>query len=67
MAIMRQKKTVSAPRKQAAAPEVRGRAHALDVPFSMRALATASGARWEADHGVFVYRGESLPAGLTGA
>ncbi len=30
----------------------------------MRAAASASGARWDATHNVFLYRGERLPAGL---
>jgi superfamily II DNA or RNA helicase len=31
----------------------------------MRAVAAASGARWDAEHGVFVYRGDgALPAAL---
>ena len=41
------------------------RAHVLDVPFAMRAVATANGARWDADHGVFTWRGAELPAALT--
>jgi superfamily II DNA or RNA helicase len=36
----------------------------VDVPFAMRGVATASGARWDADHGVFVFSGERLPASL---
>jgi hypothetical protein len=36
----------------------------LDVPFAMRSAATAGGARWDADHGVFVYRGATLPSSL---
>jgi superfamily II DNA or RNA helicase len=40
------------------------RPHVLDVPFAMRAVASASGARWEAEHGVFVYRGDTLPPAL---
>ncbi len=59
-----QKKVVAAPRKQNATTGIKVRAYALDVPFAMRALATASGARWEAEHGVFVYRGQALPAAL---
>jgi hypothetical protein len=39
-------------------------AHVLDVPWAMRAVATASGARWDADHGVFVFSGDELPAAL---
>jgi hypothetical protein len=63
MASMLPKRTVSAPRRAApAAPPAR--AHVLDVPFAMRAQATAGGARWDADHGVFVYRGAALPAAL---
>ena len=38
--------------------------HVLDVPFSMRAVATASAARWDAAHGVFLYEGTTLPAAL---
>lgn len=41
-----------------------GRAHVLDVPFAMRGVASANGARWEQDHQVFVFRGETLPDGL---
>jgi primosomal protein N' len=40
------------------------RAHVLDVPFAMRGVATASGARWDADHGVFVWSGDKLPRAL---
>ena len=36
----------------------------LDVPFAMRGVATASAARWDAAHGVFVYQGRALPAAL---
>jgi superfamily II DNA or RNA helicase len=36
----------------------------LDVPFAMRAVATASGARWDASHGVFLHEGRELPAAL---
>ncbi|WP_437708687.1 DEAD/DEAH box helicase [Sorangium sp. So ce448] len=36
----------------------------LDVPFAMRAVASASGARWDAEHGVFVVRAETLPPAL---
>lgn len=65
MATMLPRRTVSAP-KPSARPTAAatGRAHALDVPFAMRAQATAGGARWDADHGVFVYRGAALPAAL---
>ena len=67
---MRAPRTVGAPKKKPAprAPDEaatgRASAHVLDVPFAMRAVATASGARWNADHGVFVYSGDTLPAGL---
>lgn len=72
MATMRPKRTVSAPRRPTATSTARsshlappaGPAHALDVPFAMRAVATAGGARWDAEHGVFVFRGEALPAAL---
>ncbi|MGA9521050.1 MAG: DEAD/DEAH box helicase [Myxococcaceae bacterium] len=46
------------------APETKRRTHVLDVPFAMRAVASASNARWEPAHSVFVYEGESLPAPL---
>lgn len=39
------------------------RLHVLDVPFAMRAVASASGARWD-DRGVFVFAGETLPPAL---
>jgi hypothetical protein len=39
--------------------------HVLDVPFAMRGVATASGARWDADHSVFVFAGDSLPHALS--
>ena len=38
--------------------------HVLDVPFALRAVATASQARWDASHGVFLYEGRALPAAL---
>ncbi|MDB5216332.1 MAG: Helicase, family [Myxococcaceae bacterium] len=40
------------------------RAHVLDVPFTMRGVAAASGARWDAEHGVFVFQGDRLPQAL---
>ena len=64
MATMLTKRTVSAPRRTAPAAAAPARAHVLDVPFSMRSAATAGGARWDADHGVFVYRGATLPGSL---
>jgi hypothetical protein len=36
----------------------------LDVPFSMRAVAQAGGAKWDGDHGVFVFAGATLPPAL---
>ncbi len=72
MALVRATRMVSAPKKTRSLPakpasaerEPRARTHALDVPFAMRAVASACGAKWDADHGVFVWRGEALPAGL---
>jgi hypothetical protein len=71
VSILRAKRTVSAPLKASAprpsapaAPATRARVHVLDVPFAMRAVATASGARWDADHGVFLFEGAALPAAL---
>jgi primosomal protein N' len=59
------KRTVSAPKKPApTSPATRSRVHVLDVPFAMRAGATAGGARWDASHGVFLYEGTALPAAL---
>jgi hypothetical protein len=63
MTLMRPKRTVSAPGKTTTARP--GRAHALDVPFELRAVASAAGARWDAEHGAWVYRGEALPPALT--
>ena len=40
------------------------RAHVLDVPFAARAVAASHGARWEADHRAFIYRGDPLPEAL---
>ncbi len=42
----------------------RVRSHALDVPFDMRGVATAAGARWSAEHSVFVFEGDALPPSL---
>ncbi len=42
----------------------RARAHVLEVPFAMRAVATAGGARWDVTRNVFLYRGARLPASL---
>jgi superfamily II DNA or RNA helicase len=62
------KRTVSAPKRSVAPantpPAASTRLHVLDVPFAMRAVATAGGARWDAAHGVFVYEGSSLPVAL---
>jgi superfamily II DNA or RNA helicase len=43
---------------------VAGAAHVLDVPFAMRGVAAAGGARWDADRSVFVWRGAALPPSL---
>jgi hypothetical protein len=71
MAILRPKRTVSRvvvstppPRRPASADAGAGVAHVLDVPFAMRAVATAAGARWDAERSVFVWRGAELPASL---
>jgi hypothetical protein len=63
MATMRERRTVTAPTRKPE-PALKERAHALDVPFAMRAVATSHGARWDADHGAFVFRGARLPEGL---
>lgn len=36
----------------------------LDVPFAMRAVASAAGARWSADAGAFLFEGEHVPPAL---
>ncbi len=72
MTTMRANRTVSAPPRPASASRAKPslpnasteRAHALDVPFEMRGVASAAGAKWEPDHGVFLYRGATLPAAL---
>lgn len=66
MTILRAKRTLSrVPTTRQASPRVpTGRAHVLDVPFAMRGVATAGGARWDADRSVFVWRGADLPASL---
>jgi hypothetical protein len=40
------------------------RTFVLDVPFAMRAVASAGAAKWSADHGVFVFTGKALPPAL---
>ena len=76
MALMRAKRTVSRAGLPAGAPSSRpppsavvpvGVAYVLDVPFAMRGVASAAGARWDAERSVFVWRGgpgEALPAAL---
>ena len=38
--------------------------HVLDVPFAMRGIAAASGARWNGERSVFVFAGDVLPSAL---
>ncbi|MCC6624251.1 MAG: DEAD/DEAH box helicase [Deltaproteobacteria bacterium] len=76
MSLIRARRTVSAPTSLSAKPTRAAsrlaaphapsdaRAFALDVPFELRAVAMAAGARWDEDHKVFLYRGASLPAAL---
>lgn len=73
MSSIRPRRTVSRPPARAAtsrsaAPTTTARASgyrfALDVPFAMRAVASAAGSRWDADHGVSVYVGDTLPPAL---
>jgi hypothetical protein len=69
MTTARARKMVSAPPPskrgaQTGRPRTTGRLHALDVPFEMRGVATASGARWDAEHSAFVFVGDVLPASL---
>jgi superfamily II DNA or RNA helicase len=63
---MRSKRTVSRPTRAPASAVVpaSGNAHVLDVPFAMRGVATAAGARWDTDRSVFVWRGDELPIAL---
>jgi hypothetical protein len=42
-----------------------GKAHVVDVPFALRAIATAAGARWDAQRSVFLWWGSELPPPLT--
>ncbi len=69
MATLRKRTVSTVPSRKSTPPasgvvKTGGRAHVLDVPFAMRGVATANGARWEADHQVFVWRGDVLPRGL---
>ncbi|HVJ94082.1 MAG TPA: DEAD/DEAH box helicase [Labilithrix sp.] len=65
MAIMRAKRTVTArPPASAVAPAAPGKTFVLDVPFAMRGVATAAGAKWAPDKSVFVWRGDTLPSSL---
>jgi len=78
MTMMRRKQTVSAaprsnPGARAKATKVSahspgfailGKAWALDIPFELRGLASLHGARWEPDHGCYLYRGDALPDAL---
>lgn len=80
MALVRAKRTVSAPKKTGVSAKVghsegagqgkasraadSSRTFALDVPFAMRGVASVCGAKWDPDHGVFVWRGGVLPEGL---
>ncbi len=50
--------------KTPARAAVQRRSHVLDVPFAMRGVATACGARWDVESGVFVFAGEALPPAL---
>jgi superfamily II DNA or RNA helicase len=38
--------------------------HVLDVPFAMRAVANAAGARWDGERNVMVWHGDALPPSL---
>jgi hypothetical protein len=49
--------------KTARLPDAR-RTFALDVPFVMRGVASAAGARWDGERGVFVFTGAALPPPL---
>ncbi|MFT3771506.1 MAG: DEAD/DEAH box helicase [Minicystis sp.] len=65
---LRPKRTVTVARRPLAAAAAHApaaaRAHVLDVPFAMRAVAAASGARWDENHGAFIYRGPEIPEAL---
>lgn len=61
-AFMRPKRTVSRVPSAPPAPATgNAKAWVLDVPFAMRGVAAAAGARWDADRSVFVWRGDRLP------
>jgi hypothetical protein len=78
--LVRAKRTVSVVKKTAASPAKASaskgsetartsapsgdRTFVLDVPFAMRAVASAGSAKWSAEHGVFVYTGKALPSAL---
>ena len=66
MAHKRTPRTISTPfkRNQTRARAPSGRAFALSVPYAQRSEASAHGARWSKEHGVFVYWGEQLPEAL---
>jgi hypothetical protein len=71
MSTMRAKRVLSVAKRPAAKVPAKServpvavRKIALDVPFAMRGVASAGGAKWDADHGVFVFTGNVLPASL---
>ena len=64
MVLLPPKKSVSPVKRGARADVVQPRVHVLDVPFAMRAQATAAGARWRPEQSVFVYQGAELSAAL---
>jgi superfamily II DNA or RNA helicase len=63
VSILRARQSVSSVNRGSTA-SVAKRAHVLEVPFAMRGVAAASGARWDAEHGVFVWSGDTLPRAL---
>lgn len=76
MSIMRARKTIatvtgarSGARPSSVVPSMKNQeesepVHVLDVPFAMRGVAAASGARWDSEKSVFLYRGDRLPLPL---
>src|SRR4051812_26021767 len=69
MATLRARRTLSTTRTPSSHPPASavmptGKLHVLDVPFAMRGVAAACGARWHAARSVFVWRGDALPPAL---
>lgn len=64
MATTLQRRAAPRPKTPTARRHEVGRSWVLDVPFAMRGVASAEGAVWSTEHGVYAYRGARLPASL---